>query len=371
MLVSSAQKITGAKILVASLVLVGIGLAIAFAPKAKPLAADSLTIAPGNEFTADSYVHQRLRDDAPIDERSDIWVKDLQDQIKTHYGKPTVNFDQYSPPIYIVPENQPTVRVLAQRAFDKAWSFPPLQALWNDVPLPENLAPARGTDRDAIIYQPSTGRYWEFWILEKTGRKVKNSAGQTVPEWQAAWGGQIRDLKSNPGYFPTTPEGYKFGTAATGLALLGGLMTIEEQQKGRIEHALHFAIPKSRSSVWTHPAQRTDGNNPDENAIPQGVTFRLPADLDLDALDMDPYARMVAKAVQKYGMVLRDTAGSVTFYAEKPKEEGSAHPYYGKNGILRCPDSVFSWSCSASSRLEGFPWDKLQALKTAVRSDPE
>jgi hypothetical protein len=32
--------------------------------------------------------------------------------------------------------------------------------------------------------------------------------------------------------FPTTPEGYKFGAIATGLALLGGLITIAEQRRG-------------------------------------------------------------------------------------------------------------------------------------------
>ncbi len=328
----------------------------------------SIIIKPDRQFARDSYVHRPLSPDAEIDEKSDLWVADLLSQIKTHYGKPTVNFDQYSPPVYIVGADQPTVAVKAHRPHEPDWSFAPLQEAWDAVPLPDNFAPARGTDREAIIYQPSTGRYWEFWLLEKTGRKVRNSAGQMKPEWRAAWGGKIENLASNPGYYVTPPEGYRFGTAATGLALLGGLMTIDEQRSGVIEHALHFAIPEARAHVWTDPAQRTDGVRDDPDAIPQGATFRFPADLDLDALDMDPYARMLAKAVQRYGMVLRDTAGAVAFYAEKPKSTRGSHPYYGKDGILRCP-RLFRWSCSASARLQGFPWEKLQALKTTPRSD--
>jgi hypothetical protein len=36
-------------------------------------------------------------------------------------------------------------------------------------------------------------------------------------------------------------DGRKFGTAATSLALLAGLIIIAEQQKGEINHALHIA----------------------------------------------------------------------------------------------------------------------------------
>lgn len=86
--------------------------------------------------------------------------------------------------------------------------------------------------------------------MEKSGRKAVDSAGRTVDEWRAAWGGKIDNLATNPGYFPTTTEGNKFGTAATGLALLAGLITIAEQRQGAINHALHIALPKTRRSVW-------------------------------------------------------------------------------------------------------------------------
>ena len=354
-------------VLVSTMALLSIG--NSSAPTANPRATWTFTMSPGKEFARHSFVHTPLPADAPIDEKSEIWVKELQRQIKAYYGAATVSIDQYSPPIYIVPADQPTVRVAAERPHDPAWRFPPLQALWNEVPLPDNMRAADGTDKEAIIYQPSTGRYWEFWLLEKSGRTAVNSVGRSVPEWRAAWGGQIANLAENPGYFPTTAKGYKFGTTATGLVLLGGLMTIDEQRRGFIEHAVHFAIPHARASVWTHPAQRTDGNDTSELAIPQGATFRLPADLDLEKLDMDPYARMVARAVQKYGMVLRDTAGAVTFYAENPQVQGTGHPYSGRNGILRCEEVTISWACSPSSRLRGFPWDRLQALRTKIVSD--
>jgi hypothetical protein len=89
---------------------------------------DSLSVKPGREFAADSYVHRPLAANAEIDPRSDLWVKDLLRQIKTYYGAATVNIDKFSPPLYVVGPNQPTVRVKAARPEDPKWSFAPFAA---------------------------------------------------------------------------------------------------------------------------------------------------------------------------------------------------------------------------------------------------
>ena len=177
--------------------------------------------------------------------------------------------------------------------------------------------------------------------MERSGRKVVDSAGRRVDEWRAAWGGKIDDLARNPGYFPTTPEGYKFGTTARGLALLAGLITITEQRQGAINHAIHVALPQTRRSVCSHPAQRTDGEESDPNAVPQGARFRLPESvnldqIDMDPIDMDPYARMVASAVQNYGIVVRDPAGAGFCTRKSPLSKRADHPCFGVGGIVRC-----------------------------------
>jgi hypothetical protein len=287
-------------------------------PKDRP----SLIMTPDREFAASSYVHEQLRPSVLRDAHSDAWVADLQRQMSRHNRVASVSIDQYSPPLFVVGIDQPTVRVRAERVDDPAWTFEPLQ-------------------------------------------QVADSAGRRVDEWRGAWGGRIDDLAKNPGYFPTTPEGYKFGTAATGLALLAGLITIAEQRHGAIDHATHVALPQTRRSVWVPPAQRTDGEESDPSAIPQGATFRFPASVNFDQIDMDPYARMVARAVQKHGMVVRDTAGAVVLYAENPLSKGADHPYFGAGGILRFVKGRAEAACYAdgNNRLGGFPWDKLEAIQ--------
>src|SRR5260370_4524240 len=85
-------------------------------------------------------------------------VADLQRQISGYYGVVSVNIDRYSPPLYVVAIDQPTVRVRAERASDPAWTFEPLQPQWQSVPLPDGFKPSAGTDKKAIVYQPSTRR---------------------------------------------------------------------------------------------------------------------------------------------------------------------------------------------------------------------
>lgn len=323
----------------------------------------SIIIQPGKQFAADSYVHKPLAPDAPLQEHSDKYVAELQRQIKKYYGTVNVNVKDYTPPIYQVGPDQPTVRV---RVFDSKkpdFKFNPLQQQWENVPLPDDFNSAKGTDMEAVIYQPSTGKYWEFWKMQKTGQKVKNSAGAEVDEWGARWGGHIEDLSRNPGYFVTTKEGYKFGTQATSLAFLAGIITIDDQLRGEVDHALHILLVECMKwEYWSHPAQRSDGHiDPSANpyAIPEGAIFRLPADLDLDTMKMDPYARMIAKAVQKYGMIVSDKAGGTVFRAENPAGRYASDPY---KWIFRGRNDKEA-TYPAYERLRSFPWSKLQLLK--------
>jgi hypothetical protein len=129
-------------------------------------------------------------------------------------------------------------------------------------------------------------------------------------------------------------------------------------QDGHIDHALAIAIPEPRYNLFTTPAQRTDGFRFTPAAIPEGTRFRIDPNLDLSTLTMPPVTRIIAEAVQKYGMVVRDRAGSVSFYAEDPTPTGT-NPYPGFYNN-QYPDKM----------LASFPWSRLQALPTQFDTTP-
>ena len=283
-------------------------------------------------FAATSFWNAPLAAAAPLDQRSGAWVSELRRQLAT--TNPWINTTTYSTPVYTVPGGQPTVRVKLDT------TSAPLQQAFEQVPIPAGAKPAAGSDAHMVVWQPATDTMWEFWL-----------AGLKADGWHARWGGRMTGVSKNPGYFTAPNPGW--GATATSLPLLGGLMRTTELQSGRIDHALAFAIPHTKLwKSWSWPAQRSDGDADSADAIPEGARFRLPANLDIDALKLPPVTAAIAKAVQRYGMVLRDKSGAVSFYAEAPT---GADPY---PALFRTyPNLLFA----------KFPWDRLQALRTDMR----
>jgi hypothetical protein len=250
------------------------------------------------------------------------------------YFGPWINTTSYSTPIYTVASNQPTLHVTldnynAQLASD-----------FNQVPLPLDAHPADGTDGHLVVWQPSTQKMWEFWQLHK------DSSGN----WHTSWGGKMNNVSSNPGYYAAP-----YGATATSLPVGAGVITLQEQWDGVINHALALAIPHPKAGTFVFPAQRGDGDSTSDTAIPEGTRFRLPASLNIDALNLPRETAMMAKAAQNYGIVVVDGAGAVAFRAEDPylyRQQYGFDPY----------GYVFGGQ-SPSQLLGVFPWAQLQVVQ--------
>jgi len=135
---------------------------------------------------------------------------------------------------------------------------------------------------------------------------------------------------------------------------MGGIITIAQLQNGVINHALGMAIMETRAGIHSWPANRHDGWVNDKDAVAEGQRFRLPSHLDLDSMSMHPVARMIAKAVQRYGLVIWDTGGYVGFRAENPA------PIIAKD--LPDPYAAIYGGTPSYQILKEFPWEQLQAL---------
>lgn len=328
------------------------------------------------EFNANSYVHTPLAPNAPLNPNSAAIVQEL---IQNSQGGFSVSVGDYAMPIYIV-TNEPTVQIKGARAWDPTfdqWGKTQLEAHLNAVPIPSVFAPATGNDKSALIYRPATNELWELWGAELTGQTTVNSNGETVPEWSAGWGGHMTNVTSNPGYFLEDPRfpGYKWGANATSIAQLGTTITIEEQRRGVINHPLSFATTVTSSDGFVFPAQRGDGWAPGA-LVKEGMIFRFPASLNLDALGLSPYALMIAKAIQKYGMILTDTSGGGFTSIGAEGQGANSHPGFTSvywdvgSGILGCGDPPpNNYSCWPDSGhlLAGIPWNQLQVTQPPAR----
>jgi hypothetical protein len=294
-------------------------------------------------FAPTSVWNRPLADDEKLDPASTTLTNTFRDivaaDLKARIG-PWIQTTDSSTPLYEVPANQPTTRVQLDRG---AWATT-LQAALARVPIPAGARPADGPDRHMTIWQPSTDRLWELW-----------KAHRETDGWHADYGGAIRNVSDSPGYY--TRESWpgalrQWGASATSLPVIGGTMLIRELQAGTIPHALAVAVPAARAREYTWPAQRTDGTDSDPAAIPEGAHFRLDPSLDIDSLGLPPVTRMMAKAAQRYGMIVRDqTSHAIAFYAQDPGP-GNDNPY----------PALFDGRYPIDL-LASFPWGHLQLLR--------
>ena len=302
-------------------------------------------------FARDSVWDAPLPADVPIDPESHARLDPMLDHVEARQADmffPSISISSYSTPVYIVPADQPRVPVTLD-----AWNPSFKRALGEGVPIPSNARAAAGTDGHLTVYQPSTDSMWEFW-----------KASKRDDGWHAAWGGAMRHVSTSAGYYDddawpglTGIQGFNWGSTATSLPVAGGLITIQDLREGRIDHALAASVPFACRDSFLFPAQRTDGLSTRADCMPQGARLRLDPDLDVDALKIPPVTKLIAKAAQRYGIVVRDKTGgqSIALFAEQV-QSGDPNVYGGADGLL---GGYPGWSL-----LGKFPWRKLELVRS-------
>jgi hypothetical protein len=282
-------------------------------------------------FAASAVWNRALPSRAPLAADSGALVTELQRQVRTNGV--WINTWSYSVPIVTVGRRQPRVPVRLDTR------YPPLQRDFDSVPVPPGSRPAVGNDRHLVVWQPSTDTMWEFWHMNR------------LPDgWHARWGAKIVRVSHSPGIVPA-PE----GATGSGLPLVGGLITTAELRRGRVDHALAIGLPALRAGMVAAPADRTDGRVSSAQSIPMGTRFRLDPRVDVDSLGLSPVGRMIARAAQRYGMIVRDTSGSVSLYGQAPTP--------GRPNVY---PSVFR-GAYPNQLLARFPWNRLQVVRAPVR----
>ncbi len=312
----------------------------------------SATTVPFRLFSSTSFWNAQPASGAALDPSSASIVSALGRLVtqEEQAGEgPAINTTAWSVPIYTVLSTQPTVNV--KLAYNWMGLRPALQAAWTTVPLPGNAKPASGTDKHLVVWQPSSKHLWEFWHLEK------KSEG-----WEAYWGGAMQNALTNPGNYG--PEAWfgaatNWGASGTSLSIAGGLITLEDLEKGQINHALAIGVPTTREGAYAAPAERTDGDSAEATSLPAGAHLRLNPSLSLSTLHLPHFTLMLAEAAQKYGIFVRDTASVVALYAQDPTPTAT-NPYTAPGGYFE--------GKSPAQLLSLFPWSHLQLLKMELHS---
>jgi hypothetical protein len=262
---------------------------------------------------------------------------------------------EFSPTLWVVPPGQPTQKVtLNNTQFFSEAQVKKLQEAFNAVPVPTmSLIPSGslwtpiGGDKWVIIWQPSTGKYWEMW-------KMEGIPGEYV--FQA--GGYVANANAWNGIF-ANPLEEREGGRGSGLAMLGGAITlqdlIEVLKGGSIKHAIIIDIPvtKTESGAKVPPATKRDLQTFIPELIPAGQPKEGEANPPYPALDglaegnwcrfpaasrpseygiTGTLQKAIYEAIRKYGVFVGDADGSLPFTSmESPQALGSPYSYANLN----------------------------------------
>mgnify|MGYP006291703015 CR=1 FL=1 len=243
-------------------------------------------------FSDDSPWNVPIGPDPAIDPNSDAMIASLEPS--ANEGGFWVNLEEWTIPVYYADDGTPVYDVPCDNDWEVCGS-----GFGSDVPIPYGAMPDSSSDAHMAVVDLSRDLSWDMF-------RARPYDGGWVVEW-----GYLFDLTSDGVH----PDGIGSARAA-GFPLLAGLIRMEEIQRGYIDHALVMAYETPRSGVYVYPASTVYGASGDENTIPMGGRLQLDPTIDVEALELSDAAKVVARALQEYGVYLVDYAGSLVLYGE-------------------------------------------------------
>ncbi len=154
-------------------------------------------------------------------------------------------------------------------------------------------------DCHLLVFDDSAGKLYEMWRA--------NIASSFEGGCLAVWDSHFAYDDALRGEQCTSAD-------AAGLPIAPLIFTADEVAAGEISHAIRFILPNDRvQQRYVHPATHGTFTSGGESSAPYGVHLRLKSSFDLAALPSEG-ARVVARAMQKYGMYHAD-GGNITLTA--------------------------------------------------------
>jgi hypothetical protein len=239
-------------------------------------------------FPADNAWNQDISQ-APLHPNSAAIIASIQSSGGTRLHPDFGENPEYGIPFVVVPGDQPLVPITYTAYGDESDPGPFPVPL--DAPV-EGGAGASG-DRHVLVLRSDTCDLFELY------RAFRSGGG-----WRADSGARF-DLRSNA----LRPLGWTSADAA-GLPILPGLVRHEEVAAGEIRHAIRVTFSETRRG-YILPATHFASSSNDASLPPMGMRLRLKGSFDTSQLSGQ--ARVIAVAMQRYGLIVADNGSNWYF----------------------------------------------------------
>ena len=224
----------------------------------------------------------------------------------------------YIPPVWVVnADNMPFHYADSPYPFD-IWDTNYDGFTEAAVPIDESMWGENTPDGHIIIIDPFRKLSWE--MSRFTGMPNGVIACSTFNVWDVTGLG-VGDPH----------EGQRWaarGGRGSGFPVIAGLIRPEELQRGEIAHALVFTFPTNRDDWFVYPATRSDGDYVGSQYPMEGMRLQLDPTLteaDFDAWGLTREAKIVARALQTYGMYDGDQGGAMAIQIQLLDPDPAVH----------------------------------------------
>jgi hypothetical protein len=235
-------------------------------------------------FPADNWWNQEIIS-APVHPLSTQIINHIQavgsDNLHPDFGEN----QSYGIPYVVVPPMQPAVPITYAAYGDESDPGP--------FPIPLDPPVESGSDAHVLVVQQQTCQLYELFAARRSGGG-----------WVADSGARF-DLNSGA----LRPIGWTSADAA-GLPILPGLVRYDEVAAGHIDHAIRVTFSQTQRG-FVLPATHFASNRDDPTLPAMGMRLRLRADFDVTTLSGQ--ARVIAEAMQRYGLIVADNGSNWYF----------------------------------------------------------
>jgi hypothetical protein len=274
---------------------------------------------------------QNLADSARVDPNSSAYVSTLLSRL----GTPLLTLRRYGTAVAVARSGSPFYSVPCTKYACNVMRF-------GSIPISTGTKPDPGGDGHLAILDYASGREWGFW-------QAKYDA--STDRWSASSGHAI--YLSERSVPPSVA-----GLNDANFPAVAGIVTPEELAAGEIRHPLVFQTPARGSGAPRCPATVNSGSG--SGGIVNGMWFQLDPSVKVEALPLKRWEKTIARALQRYGMFVRDgSSGTTDIVGENPVNRGSS-----KWDLVKNDDGSQAFSSTANYAYfsSGFPWSKLRVL---------
>lgn len=299
-------------------------------------------------FSADSWWNTPVPDDAALHPYGPEILDYLRTAPESGPGCLTLAGAGDSPwgqPIYWAGASDPTYDL----AGDVSGELPELARLR----IPRGARPASNSDGSVTIYDVNKGYVVALTDADYDAESDSWSADGATVTYLKSNGLRVETGLSDDPRNRGTHRGNNGATMAA---------SWDEVQAGAIRHVLKIAVGPELSEDYVFPMVGSDGDYSGDDPVvpPQGLRLRIKPSVDLAAMDLHPEARVIAQALQRYGVYIGDSGGTTALKLEDTATEGRGQLWtVSADALCDLPFSSTYWEVmavdEASSPASGTP----------------